>query len=137
MAVIIETLMAEDLEYGILPTTKTHPSGGVLNGTQISISSFASGGPAGEATVVDWTPGTIAAGSQVSTTVAVPDAEVIDKVMVGLTSIGTVPLVVSAHVSDTNEVTVVLANLTGASQTIGLGVLSVLVFRHRTGVIPR
>jgi hypothetical protein len=132
MAVIIETLMAEDLEYGVNPTTKTHPSGGVLNGTQISLSSFSTCGPAGEAFADFWTPGTIAAGSQVSETFDIPGAAPGDKVVWALDSILLIPLIMSAHVSANNEVTVTLANLTGVSQTIDEGIVSILVFKHRT-----
>jgi hypothetical protein len=132
MAVIIETAMAEDLEYGVNATTKTHPSGGVLNGHQISISSFSIAGPAGEAPAATWAPGTIASGSVASTTIAAPGAALGDKVMADLTSIGTGALLLSAHVSQANEVTVVLANLTGVSVTVASGTLSVVVFHHRT-----
>jgi len=136
MAVIIETLMAEDLEYGISPTTKTHPSGGTLNGTQISLSSFSTCGPAGEAFADLWEPGTIAAGSQVSETFDIPGAAPGDKVVWALNSLLLIPLIMSAHVSDSNEVTVTLANLTGASQTINEGTVSILVFKHRTAAPP-
>ncbi len=132
MAVIVETWMAEDLEYGIGSTTKTHPSGGVLNGHQISLSSFSTVGPAGEADAAYWTPGTIASGSQASTTIEVAGAAVGDKVLAALTSIGALLPIISAHVSAANEVSVVIANLTGASITIDEGILSVLVFHHRT-----
>lgn len=131
MAVIIETLMGEDLDLGILPTTKTHPSGGTLPGTQISLSTFALGGAAGQASAALWTPGTVVAGGQVTTTIAVSGAALGDMVLLSLTSLGTVPLLLTGHVSDDNAVTVVLANLTGASQTIAQGTLAALVFRVR------
>lgn len=131
MSVVVETWMAEDLEYGVGETSKTHPSGGVLVGHQISISSFSLAGPAGECPAKLWTPGTIAAGSQATTTIDVPGAALGDKVLVDLTTIGSEALLLSAHVSAANVVTVVLANLTGAAVTITEGSLSVVVFRHR------
>lgn len=136
MAVIVETWMAEDLEYGVEATTKTHPSGGTLNGTQISISSFSTCGPSGYAPAKLWDPGTIAAGGQATTTIDVPGASIGDKVLVSLTTVGSEALIFSAHVSAANVVTVVLANLTGASVTVSEGTLSVVVFHHRVEVPP-
>lgn len=132
MAVIVETWMAEDLELGIEDTVKTHPTGGSLPGHQISLSTFSLSGAAGEGPAALWEPGVIASGSQATTTIQAPGAVIGDKVLASLTTIGAVPLFFSAHVSDDNEVTVVLANFTGVSQTIAEGTLSVLVFRHRT-----
>jgi hypothetical protein len=131
MPVIVETWMAEDLEYGTEETTKTHPSGGVLNGHQVNIGSFSHAGPAGESPADLWTPGVIAAGSQATTTIGSPGAELGDKVLVSLTSIGALAMILSAHVSASSVVTVVLANFTGASQTISEGTLSVVTFSHK------
>lgn len=131
MAIVVETWMAEDLEYGVQATTKTHPSGGTLNGTQISISSFSTCGAAGYAPAKLWEPGTIAAGGQATTTIDVAGASLGDKVLVDLTTVGSEALIFSAHVSAANVVTVVLANLTGIAVTIAEGSLSVVVFHHR------
>jgi hypothetical protein len=132
MAVIIETLMGEDLEYGTDETTKTHPSGGTLNGHQINIGSFSHAGPAGDCPAKLWTPGVIAAGAQATTTIDTPGAAIGDKVLASLTSVGALTLILAAHVSANNVVTVVLANFTGVSQTIAEGTLSVVTFSHRT-----
>jgi hypothetical protein len=131
MPVVIETLMGEDLELGILDTTKTHPSGGVLNGTQISLSTFSTVGAGGYGHSKLWTPGTIAAGSQAYTTIDVDGAQIGDKVLAALTTVGDIPLILSAHVNQENHVMVVLANLTGDPQTIAEGTLTVLAFHHR------
>jgi hypothetical protein len=131
MAIIVETIMAEDLELGIAATSKTHPSGGTLNGTQISLSTLSLSGAAGLAPAVAWNPGVILAGSQATTTIAASGAALGDKVLVSLTSLTTETLLLTAHVSAANQVTVVLANLTGSTQTLNSGTLSALVFRHR------
>jgi hypothetical protein len=139
MAVVIETLMAEDLELGISPTTKTHPSGGTLNGTQISLSTFSLCAASGYAPVVAWDPGTIASGSQAVKEIDAPGAASGDKVLAALTTLNDTDcapngeLLISAHVSSDNHVTVILANLTGVAVTVQPGTLSVLVFRHRMG----
>lgn len=132
MAIIVETWMGEDLELGVGETTKTHPTGGTLNGNRINIGTFSHAGPAGDCPADLWTPGVIAAGSQATVTIQAPGAELGDKVLASLTSIGALAMILSAHVSDSNEVTVVLANLTGVSQTIAEGTLSVVTFSHRT-----
>ena len=136
MAVIVETWMAEDLEYGVEATTKTHPSGGILNGTQISISSLSTCGPAGYAPAKLWTPETVAAGAQVTTTLDAPGATLGDKVLVDLNSLGSYALLMRGYVSAANEVTVILANLTGSSVTVDEGVLSAVVLHHRTTTPP-
>lgn len=130
MAVIVETWMAEDLEYGVEATTKTHPSGGTLNGTQISISSLSTCGPAGYAPAKLWTPGTVAAGAQVTEMLDAPGAAVGDKVLAALDSLVD-PLILVGCVLAPNEVTVILANLTGASVTVSEGTLSAVVLHHR------
>ena len=130
MAVIIERLMAEDLDLGTQDTTKTHQGGGTLNGHQISLSSFSTVGAAGQATTKAWTPGTVANASQATTTVAVNGATQGDKVSVSLSSLVD-PLVLTGVVTAAGVVTVILANLTGGPVTVGAGTLSVLVFKHR------
>jgi hypothetical protein len=135
MAVVIETLMGQDLELGILDTTKTHPSGGTLNGTQISLSTFATVGAGGYGFAAYWTPGTVAAGGIVSTIVTIDGAHVGDKVLVALDNIGEIPVQLTGHVCSENHVMVVLSNLTGSSQTFAQGTLSVLVFHHRVETV--
>ena len=36
MAIIVERIMAQDIELGTSTTSKTHPGGGTLNGHQVS-----------------------------------------------------------------------------------------------------
>jgi hypothetical protein len=141
MAVIVETLMAEDLELGKAATTKTHPGGGTLNGTQISLSTFSLAGTAGVANTKAWTtdPTTIASKGYASTTIEVPGAALGDKVLASYEGMvyDTVDnrrdlLMLSAQVTDTNTVTAVLFNPTDAQITpAAAATLSVLVFTHR------
>lgn len=131
MAVIVESWMAEDLDLGTGEVIKTHPSGGGLPGHQISLSTFSRSGAAGEGPAFVWNPGVVVAGSQALLTVTVQGAELSDKVFASLTTLGSSGLMISAYVSAANEVTVILGNLTGSSQTIAEGTLSVLVFKHR------
>lgn len=128
MAVIIETVAAEDLDLGTASVLKTHPTGGQIGATQISLSTFAR---SYQDTTTTWAPGEIVTGSQASTTVSVAGATAGDKVLVSLTTLTTDALILTGHVSASGQVTVVLANLTGASVTISSGTLSVLVFAHR------
>lgn len=132
MAVIVETLMAQDLELGTGTTVKTHPAGGTLNGHQISLSTFSLAGASGTATSASWTPSslTIVTGDQVSTTITVPGALPGDKVLASFTGM-TSALMISAHVSSANTVTVIVANMSGSTLTVAAGILSVLVFRTR------
>lgn len=132
MAVTIETWMAQDLELGTSTTVKTHPAGGSLNGHQISLSTFSLAGASGTATTATWTPATpIANGDQVSTTITVPGAAYGDKVLASFTGMAGVALMISAHVSAANTVTVIVANMSGAALAVASGTLSVLVFRTR------
>lgn len=141
MAVIVETLMAEDLELGYSTTSKTHPGGGTLNGNQICLSTFSLAGAAGLAKTKAWTtdPVTIASKGYAYTTIEVPGAAVGDKVLASYSGMtyDTVDnrrdlLMLSAQVTDTNTVTVVVFNPTDAQVTpVTAGTLSVLVFKHR------
>ena len=123
-----EKACQEDIDTGAGTTTNRNPGGGTLSATQVSLSSFADGQAAVTAA---WTPGAIANGALASTTVTVAGAAAGDKVLASMTTLLTDALLISAHVSATNTVTVVLANLTGASVTIAAGTVSVLVFSHR------
>lgn len=77
-----------------------------------------------------WTPGTIPNGTPAGTTVAVPGAVAGDKVVVGLSSlIGSAYCLISGYVSSTGNVTVLLYNVSGASQTIPSGTLQVTVLK--------
>ncbi len=132
MAVVVETAMAEDLDLGPGTTYKTHPGGGVLYGHRINLGTFSLAGVTSAATTKTWAPGDITNLSQATTTVTVPNANTGDMVIVsfgGLFGLGSA-LILSAYVSAASEVTVILANMTGALVTTVSGTLYVLVFRH-------
>lgn len=128
--IVVETAMAEDLEYGTGTTSKTHASGGVLNGHQISLSSFSTAGPAGVAPSVVWDPGTVANGASVNTTVPVPGAALGDFAAATF-SLSLQGATLTAYVSALNVVTVVLANLSGGALDLASGTIRVLVFKSR------
>lgn len=130
MAVIVETLMAEDLELGAGTTSKTHPAGGTLNGHQISLSTFSLVGAGGVAVTTSWTTEEVAINGCRYVRVAVPGATEGDKVLASF-PVGQDLLLLSAQVSAANEVTVILGNLTGIPVPSITGTLSILVFRHR------
>ena len=74
--IVVETWMGEDLELGVGDIMKTHASGGMLSGHQISLSTFSTVGAAGEAKTAAWDPDQVANGASVSTTVAVQGAAI-------------------------------------------------------------
>ncbi|ASN73053.1 hypothetical protein R2B_p016 [Ralstonia phage DU_RP_II] len=77
-----------------------------------------------------WAPGTIANLVAASTTVAVPGAIAGDRVVAGLSSlIGSGNCIISGYVSSSGNVTVMLLNASGGSQTIPSGTLSVSVIK--------
>lgn len=121
-----ERLVQEDLNVGVGLTSKRNPGGGTLAATQVGLHTFAVGQAAVTAT---WAPGTIANGAQATTTVTVPGAAIGDFVLASHDSILTNALILSAHVSAANTVTVVLANLSGAAPTVASGTLKVLVLK--------
>jgi hypothetical protein len=123
-----ERLVEEDLDCGDSTATKRNPGGGTLSGTQVSLSTFSLGQNEVTAT---WAPGLIANQAQATTTITVTGARAGDKVLASLTTLTTAALLISAHVSANDTVTVVIANLSGASATLASGTLSVLVFAHR------
>lgn len=128
--IVVETLMAQDLEYGVGTTSKTHASGGTLNGHQISLSSFSLAGASGVGPTATWDPSEIANGGSATTTIAVPGAQLGDFVLVSF-SIDIAGLILTAYVSSLNTVTLVLANLSGAPVDLASGTAKVLVFRTR------
>ncbi len=133
MAVIVETLCAQDLELGVSTTQKTHPAGGTLNGHQISISTFSTVGAAGVAASKTWDLSTdgVGSGGYATTTIEVPGAAVGDLALASLTTIADKNLMISAHVSDVNTVTVIVGNLSTAKVYPASGTLYALVFKHR------
>jgi hypothetical protein len=121
-----ERLVQEDLNVGTSITSKRNPGGGTLAATQVGLHTF---GVGQAATTATWAPGVVANGSQVSTTVTVPGAAVGDFVLVSHDKILTSALILSAHVSASDTVTVVIANLSGAVPTVASGALKVLVLK--------
>lgn len=121
-----ERLVQEDLNVGTGTTSKRNPGGGTLAATQVGLHTFAVGQAAATAT---WAPGTVANGAQVSTTITVAGAAVGDFVLASHDKVLTNALIISAHVSAANTVTVVLANLSGAAITPVSGTLKVIVLK--------
>ncbi len=129
MAVIVERLMSEDIERGVGSTSKTHPSGGTLNGYKVNLGSFSTK-ESDAAVTATWDPGSVANGAKVSTTVTVTGAALGDFVMVSF-SLDLQEMALSGSVSATDTVEVVLGNLTGAALDLGSGTLKASVFKVR------
>jgi len=130
MAIVVETWMSEDLELGVDSTTKTHPGGGTLNGTQISLSTFSRAGASGTSETTTWDPGEIASGSSEEKEITVQGAQLGDFVLASL-NIDLAGLMLSAYVSAENTVTASLYNLSGGAVNLGSATLKVAVFETR------
>ena len=128
--IIVETAMAQDLELGTGTTSKTHPSGGVLNGHQISLSTFSTVGADGSSPTATWDPSSVASGSQTSTTVTVTGAALGDFVLASF-SLSLQGLNLWGAVTAANTVTVYLSNLTGSAVNLASGTIKVAVFSTR------
>lgn len=122
-----ERLVGEDIDTGAGLVTKRNPGGGSLVGTQVGLHTFAVNAVQTTAT---WNPASVANGGIVSTTVTVAGANLSDYAIVSF-SLSLQGMEMTASVSATNTVTVVLSNLTGASVDLASGTLSVLVFKSR------
>lgn len=122
-----ETLVSEDLNVGTGLATVTHPAGGSLVGTQIGVHTFGLGLAK---TPADWSPGTVSQGASTSTTVSVAGASIGDFVLVSISD-DTQGCLLTGSVTSSNTVTVLLANLTGASVTFSDVVAYVLVLKSR------
>ena len=120
-----ERLCQQDLDVGVGAGTKRNPGGGTLTTTQVGIHSLAVGQVKVTAT---WDPGSVAVGSQVSTTVTVSGASLGDFVLASF-SLDIQELVLSASISATNTVEVVLANNTASAVDLSSGTLAVLVLK--------
>ena len=127
MARVYELLLQEDLNRGVDAAVKTNPGGGSITGTQIGIHSFAIGSVSVSAT---WEPGTVAAGSKVSTTVTVPGAALGDFVLVSF-SLDLQETQLTASVTSTNTVEAVLSNLTNLAVVLASGTLRALVLKSK------
>jgi hypothetical protein len=131
MPIIVETIAGEDLDLGVSSTTKTHAGGGTLNATKISLSTFSLAGAAGLAPTSTWDPGSVAVGGSTSTSISVPGAAIGDKVLPSLSTMLANDIMISAHVSASDTVRVVLFNPSSAAIDLASGTLSLLVFHHR------
>lgn len=120
-----EKIVQEDLDVGVSTATKRNPGGGTLSATQIGIHTIARNQAASSKT---WTPGSVASGGDVSTTVTVSGAALGDFVLVSF-SLDLQELGISASVTAANTVEVVLQNNTGAAVVLGEGTLKALVFQ--------
>jgi hypothetical protein len=125
--VYYERLVGEDIDTGTGVVTKRNPGGGSLTGTQVGLHTFAVGTAQAQAV---WDPPSVANGSMTTTTVTVNGANLGDYAIVSF-SLSLQSMEMTASVSATNTVTVVLSNLTGASVDLASGTLSVLVFKSR------
>lgn len=125
MAQRYEKLVQEDLNVGTEAVWVTAPGGGQIRATQVGLHSVARGQVAYEAA---WTPGVIAAGSNATTTLSVPDAATGDLVLASHDKMLTNDLRISGHVSAAGIAKVVIHNPTSASITVAAGTVAVLVF---------
>lgn len=128
MALVYEKAIEQDLNIGVGTASVTSPGGGSLSGYQIGIHSLAVGQISATAT---WAPGAITAGSYSSTTITVTGAAVGDFALAEHDKMLTNALMISAHVSAVNTVTVLIFNPTTASITPASGTLRALVFASR------
>lgn len=123
-----EKLVQEDIDVGTGTSVVRNPGGGSLVGTQVGRHTFAVGQAL---TSASWTPGTIANGAKASTTVTVSGAALGDFAQ-GSFSLSLQGCQLTAEVSATNTVTVVVSNLTGASVALTTaGTVRVLVDKSR------
>lgn len=128
-----ERVVTEDLGIGTSTLWLKAPGGGEILSTQAGLHSFARGQRAYEST---WAPGTIAAGSKISVTITVPDAEKGDFVLASHDKILTSALRISGHINALDSVRVVIHNPTSAAITVASGTLKVLVVQSRTDLAP-
>lgn len=120
-----EKLVQEDLNVGTSTASVKNPGGGSLTGTQIGIHSFAVGQLK---TTTTWDAGSIAIGSCEEKDVTVSGAALGDFAIASM-SVDTQGLDMSAKVTATNTVTVVLSNNTSAAIDLASATLAVLVFK--------
>lgn len=120
-----EPLIQEDLNVGTNPTWICCPSGGELRATQLGIHSFTRQGKSFSST---WAPGSIAAGGEADTTITVIGARTRDFVLASHDKILTNDLQITAHVSASDTIQVVIHNPGSAAVTVASGTLRVLDF---------
>lgn len=124
--ILIEQLVAEDLDKGIGRVRRSKPSGGEQWGQQINLASAL-----GEYKVAQWTPNSIQLQSNDITTLQVDGAKVGDAVIVTFDSITFAQhrdLSIEAKVSSPNTVTIIMINRSTSQQlNPGTGALRVVV----------
>lgn len=129
MSLLYEKVVQEDLNTGTATDVSVSaPAGGTLTGTQVGIHSFS----VGQISWTElWNPASIAAGGYESEDVTVPGAAIGDFVIAKLSTMLTNDMMLSAHVSATDTVRVVLFNPTVGAINLDEGTLGVLVFKSR------
>jgi len=120
-----ERVCQEDINVGILGTSKRNPGGGTLVATQVGIHTLGIGQVK---TTGTWDASSIASGATTSTTLTVSGATLGDFTLASF-SLSLAGLQLTSYVSATNTVTVVLSNLTGAAVDLASGTLAVLVLK--------
>jgi len=120
-----EKIVQEDLNVGTSTATIKNPGGGSLTGTQVGLHTFA---VTQVKTTTTWNASSIAVGGMEAKDVTVTGAALGDFAVASL-SVDVSDLTVSASVTATNTVTVVLANNTAAAVDLASATLAVLVFK--------
>jgi len=120
-----DRIVQEDINVGVGVTSKRNPGGGTLAATQVGIHTF---GVNQEAITQSWSPGSIANGASATTTVTYSGATVGDFVLRSFNA-DVQGLQLTADVTDTSTVTLILSNLTGAALDIGTVTVKVLVLK--------
>lgn len=127
---IYERALGEDLNLGVGTAQVTNPGGGSLNGTQVSLTTFAIAGADGSKTTATWNPGSVGSLQSVATTVTVNGAALGDFVLASF-SLDLSGLILDWQVKSSNTVEITLFNPTTSAIDLASGTLAVLVFRVR------
>jgi len=130
---IYERILGQDLNLGVSTGQVQNPGGGVLNGHQISLTTFSIVGAEGSRFTFPWVPTPVQAGLSITDTFVVDGAALGDVVLptIGADLMG---LILSAYVESPNNVKIVLFNPTTVPVNILTGIsvpLAILVFRVR------
>ena len=128
--IVIETWMDRDLDLGVGDTTKTHQSGGTIDGHKINLTTFSTKGKGGAADSATWDPGSIGSASSANTTIPVVGAEFGDFVLAEA-NIDLLGLQLDGYVSASGVVTITLYNNTGGAVNLASMTVKVLVFKVR------
>ena len=120
-----DKLVSEDINVGTSTASVHNPGGGTLTGTQVGLHTFAVGQLK---TTTTWDAASITVGGSEEKDVTVTGAALGDFALSSL-SVDTQGLVLSAKVTATNTVTVVLSNTTTVAIDLASATLAVLVFK--------